>query len=89
MSIDIDTRKAKIQALEARTLQADNLRRQETGLEPYPNWESYQAAIDARSEARAKMKAAKRPPLPEEEAFVTESAKILLDMIVAQKSAQQ
>ena len=89
LSLDIDTRKAKIQALEARTLQAENLRRQETGLEPYPNWESYQAAIDARSEARAKMKAAKRPPLPEEEAFVTESAKILLDMIVAQKSAQQ
>ncbi len=87
LSLDIDTRKAKIQALEARTLQAENLRRQETGLEPYPNWESYQAAIDARSEARAKMKAAKRPPLPEEEAFVTESAKILLDMIVAQKSA--
>ena len=89
LSLDIDTRKAKIQALEARTLQAENLRRQETGLEPYPNWESYQAAIDARSEARAKMKAAKRPPLPEEEAFVTESAKILLDMIVAQQSAQQ
>lgn len=89
LSLDIDTRKAKIQALEARTLQAENLRRQETGLEPYPNWESYQAAIDARSEARAKMKAAKRPPLPEEEAFVMESAKILLDMIVAQQSAQQ
>lgn len=89
LSLDIDTRKAKIQALEARTLQAENLRRQETGLEPYPNWQSYQAAIDARSEARAKMKAAKRPPLPEEEAFVTESAKILLDMIVAQQSAQQ
>lgn len=89
LSLDIDTRKAKIKALEARTLQAENLRRQETGLEPYPNWESYQAAIDARSEARAKMKAAKRPPLPEEEAFVTESAKILLDMIVAQQSAQQ
>lgn len=89
LTLDIDTRKAKIQALEARTLQAENLRRQETGLEPYPNWESYQAAIDARSEARAKMKAAKRPPLPEEEAFVTESAKILLDMIVAQKSGQQ
>lgn len=89
LSLDIDTRKAKIQALEARTLQAENLRRQETGLEPYPNWQSYQAAIDARSEARAKMKAAKRPPLPEEEAFVMESAKILLDMIVAQQSAQQ
>ncbi|WP_374295556.1 carboxy terminal-processing peptidase [Acinetobacter sp.] len=89
LALDIDTRKAKIQALEAKTLQAENIRRKETGLAPYPNWESYQASIDARSEARAKMKAAKRPPLPEEEAFVTESAKILLDMIVAQKSGQK
>ncbi|MFC3903045.1 carboxyl-terminal processing protease [Acinetobacter marinus] len=86
LSLDIDTRKAEIQTLEAKTLQAENRRRQETGLAPYPNWESYQAAIDARSEARAKMKESKRPPLPEEEAFVTESAKILLELTSLQKT---
>lgn len=86
LSLDIDTRKAEIQTLEAKTLQAENRRRQETGLVPYPNWESYQAAIDARSEARAKMKESKRPPLPEEEAFVTESAKILLELTSLQKT---
>ncbi|MCH4246969.1 MAG: carboxy terminal-processing peptidase [Acinetobacter populi] len=84
--LDIDQRKAEINALEAQTLAVENARRQATNLAPYANWESYQAALDARSEARAKMKEAKRPPLPEEEAFVTESAQILLDMIDLQKA---
>lgn len=86
MVLDIDQRKAEINALEAQTLAVENARRQATNLTPYANWESYQAALDARSEARAKMKEAKRPPLPEEEAFVTESAQILLDMIDLQKN---
>ncbi len=87
--LDIDARKAEIQALEAQTLANENRRREATGLKPYANWESYQASIDARNEARAKMKAAKRPPLPEEEAFVAESAKILLDMTDLQKTSVQ
>ncbi|GAA5016858.1 carboxy terminal-processing peptidase [Acinetobacter puyangensis] len=84
--LDIDQRKAEINALEAQTLAVENARRKATNLAPYANWESYQAALDARSEARAKMKEAKRPPLPEEEAFVTESAQILLDTIDLQKA---
>ena len=86
--LDIAVRKAKIQELEAKTLANENARRIATGLKPYTNWESYQAAMDALGEARSKMKVAKRPPLPEEEAFVTESAKILLDMIDLQKNTK-
>ena len=88
VSLDIDERKAKIHQIEQKTLDNENRRRQATGLKPYPNWESYQAAMDALSESRAKMKAAKRPPLPEEETFVNESAKILLDMIDLQKKTK-
>lgn len=86
--LDIATRKAEIKAIEHETLTSENTRRVATGLKPYANWESYQAALDARNEARAKMKAAKRPPLPEEEAFVIESAKILLDMVALQKATK-
>lgn len=85
-SLNIDTRKREIQELEAETLRAENTRRTATGLQPYANWESYQAALDARSESRAKMKAAQRPPLPEDEAFITESANILMDMASLQKA---
>jgi carboxyl-terminal processing protease len=85
-SLNIDTRKREIQELEAETLRAENARRTATGLQPYANWESYQAALDARSESRAKMKAAQRPPLPEDEAFITESANILMDMASLQKA---
>lgn len=86
--LDINARKAKIKELEDLTLANENQRRATTGLKPYANWESYQAAMDALSESRAKMKAAKRPPLPEEETFVTESAQILLDMIDLQKNTK-
>ena len=77
--LDITQRRAELLTLEKRTLDAENQRRAETGLKPYANWESYQAAIDALAESRAKMKVAKRPALAEEETFVTESANILLD----------
>lgn len=77
--LNIDQRKAELNALEQKTLEAENQRRTVTGQKPYANWESYQASMDALVEARAKMKAAQRPSLPEEEAFVTESANILLD----------
>lgn len=88
IELDITARKAQINAIEAETLANENKRREALGQKPYANWESFQAAMDARNEARAKMKAAKRPPLSEEEAFVTESAKILLDMITLQKNTK-
>ncbi len=86
MSLDIDVRRKEMLTLEAITLDDENARRKVTGEAPYVNWESYQAALDARSEARAKMKAAQRPQLPEDEAYVTESANILLDLMTLQKN---
>ena len=83
--LDITQRKAELNALEKQTLDAENVRRTATGLKPYANWESYQAALDALAESRAKMKANKRPPLPEEETFVTEAANVLLDYNQIQK----
>jgi len=73
--LDLEQRKA---------LEAENARRAATGLKPYPNWESYQASLDAMVEARAKMKAKERPALPEEEAFVLEAAHVLADYAQAQ-----
>ena len=77
--LDITERKAELTALEQKTLEAENERRKVTGLKPFANWESYQASLEGLAESRAKMKAAQRPALPEEEAFVTEAANILLD----------
>ncbi len=85
LSLNIDIRKKQMLEMEASQLAAENARRKLTGGAPYANWESYQAALDARSESRAKMKAAQRPQLPEDEAYVTESANILLDMVKLQK----
>lgn len=84
--LDMDQRKAELIALEQETLQAENQRRQATGQKPYANWESYQASLDALAESRAKMKATQRPALPEEEAFVTEAANVLLDYAKVQKA---
>ncbi|NNP73150.1 tail-specific protease [Acinetobacter defluvii] len=83
--LDIEKRKAELNELELKTLAAENKRRAETGLKAYPNWESYQASLDALAESRAKMKANKRPPLPEEETFVTEAANVLIDLAQLQK----
>ena len=77
--LDMDQRKVELNSLEQKTLDSENQRRIATGQKPYANWESYQASIDALIETRAKMKAAQRPALAEEEAFVTESANVLLD----------
>lgn len=83
--LDIEKRKAELNTLELKTLAAENKRRAETGLKAYPNWESYQASLDALAESRAKMKANKRPALPEEETFVTEAANVLIDLASLQK----
>lgn len=77
--LDLKKRKAELLELEQKTLDADNERRKAMGLKPYANWESYQASLDALVESRAKMKAAQRPALPEEETFVKEAANVLLD----------
>lgn len=77
--LDLQQRKAELIAMEQKTLDAENTRRAATGMKPYPNWESYQASLDALIETRAKMKAKERPALPEEEAFVIEAANVLLD----------
>lgn len=85
VSLDLQQRKTDLQAIEKRTLDAENARRQATGLTPYANWESYQASREALMEERSKMKASQRPALPEEEAFVTEASNILLDYIQLRK----
>ncbi len=78
--LDIGQRQAELHKLEQQTLQAENKRRVATGQKAYPNWESYQAALDALSESRARMKINKRPSLPEDETFVTEAANVLMDL---------
>jgi carboxyl-terminal processing protease len=85
LSLDIDKRRQEVAAIEAKTLAAENERRQALGQPAYPNWQTYQISLDAKSEARAKIIEGKRPPLPEEEAFVTESAHILIDQILAKE----
>ncbi|MCF8998602.1 carboxy terminal-processing peptidase [Acinetobacter nectaris] len=79
LELDINSRRAEIDRMEQKTLDAENQRRKLTDLKPYANWETYQASLDALAEARAKMKVGQRPPLPEEQAFVTEAANVLLD----------
>ncbi|MDO4223629.1 MAG: carboxy terminal-processing peptidase [Acinetobacter sp.] len=85
VSLDIAQRKAELLAVEKRTLAAENTRRTATGLTPYANWESYQAARDALIEERSKMKATQRPALPEDETFVIEASHILLDYVQLQQ----
>ncbi|MCF4168762.1 carboxy terminal-processing peptidase [Acinetobacter baumannii] len=77
--LDIDKRRAELLSLEKQTLDAENERRIASGQKPFPNWESYQASLDALAESRAKMKANQRPALPEEETFVNEAANVLMD----------
>ncbi len=79
IELDLNNRKEELHSIEQKTLDAENTRRTETGLKPYANWGSYQTALDGLAESRAKMKAAKRPALPEDEAFVTEASQVLLD----------
>ncbi|HBC3652403.1 TPA: carboxy terminal-processing peptidase, partial [Acinetobacter baumannii] len=45
--LDIDKRRAELLSLEKQTLDAENERRIATGQKPFPNWESYQASLDA------------------------------------------
>ncbi|MFZ3074770.1 MAG: carboxy terminal-processing peptidase [Psychrobacter glacincola] len=78
VALDINKRRAKMQLIEKRSLEAENKRQIATGERPYANWNTYQAAMDAKFEERSQMKAAERPELPEDEAYINEAAYIML-----------
>ena len=78
INLDINSRRAKMQLIEKRSLEAENKRLIATGERPYANWNTYQAAMDAKFEERSQMKANERPELPEDEAFINEAAYIML-----------
>lgn len=79
--LDIDKRRAKAKALDAQVLHAENIRRKALGLPIHKDWANYQAYLDELGETRAKMNEAKRPKLPEDEAFVIEAARIMLSAL--------
>ncbi|WP_041757448.1 carboxy terminal-processing peptidase [Psychrobacter arcticus] len=78
VALDINKRRAKMQLIEKRSLEVENKRLIATGERPYANWNTYQAAMDAKFEERSQMKAGERPELPEDEAFINEAAYIML-----------
>lgn len=78
VKLNIDDRRAKLQSIEQKMLKAENARRIATGQSVYTNWDNYQAALDAEVEIRSKMKEKERPKLPEDEAFIFEAAKVML-----------
>ena len=78
IALDINSRRAKMALIEQRTLEAENKRRIATGQQPYADWDTYQAAMDAKFEERSQMKLHERPQLPEDEVFVKEAAYIML-----------
>ena len=78
VNLDINSRRAKMQLIEKRSLEAENKRLIATGERPYANWNTYQAAMDAKFEERSQMKATERPELPEDEAFINEAAYVML-----------
>ena len=78
VALDINKRRAKMQLIEKRSLEAENKRQIASGERPYTNWNTYQAAMDAKFEERSQMKALERPELPEDEAYINEAAYIML-----------
>ncbi|WP_201587864.1 carboxy terminal-processing peptidase [Psychrobacter jeotgali] len=78
ISLNINKRRAKMQLIEERSLAAENKRLIATGEKPYANWNTYQAAMDAKFEERSEMKANERPDLPENEAYINEAAYLML-----------
>ena len=78
IDLDINSRRAKMKLIEQRTLEAENKRLIATGERPYKDWNTYQAAMDAKFEERSQMKSNERPQLPEDEVFVKEAAYLML-----------
>ena len=76
--LDINNRRAKMKLVEQRSLEAENQRLKASGERPYANWNTYQAAMDAKFEERSQMKALERPQLPEDEAYINEAAFLML-----------
>lgn len=87
LPLSLSQRLAQTRQVESMTLLAENQRRRVTGMAPYANWESYMAAQDAQAEQRGRLRAAQRPQLPEDEAFITESANILIDQMQRNRGA--
>ncbi len=79
VDLDINKRRAKMKLIEQRSLEAENRRQIATGSSPYANWNTYQAAMDAKFEERSQMKESERPELPEDEAYIFEAAQLMLD----------
>lgn len=79
VSLNIDERRAKLKNIEDLTLQAENTRRKATGQPIFTSWDNYQAYLDAEAVNRAKMKTSERPKLPEDEVFLQEAAKVMLE----------
>ena len=78
VDLDINKRRAKMQLIEDRTLAAENKRLKATGERQYANWNTYQAAMDAKFEERSQMKESERVELPESETFINEAAYLML-----------
>ena len=76
--LDINNRRAKMKLVEQRSLEAENQRLKASGERPYSDWNTYQAAMDAKFEERSQMKALERPQLPEDEAYINEAAYLML-----------
>ena len=78
IDLDISSRRAKMNLIEQRSLEAENKRQLAMGKSPYANWNTYQAAMDAKFEERSQMRESERPPLPESEAYINEAAYLML-----------
>ena len=79
VKLNINERRAHQKQIEQKTLDAENARRVATGNKPYASWTEYQAAVEAMFEERSRLKNDQRPKLPEDEAYVIEAAKIMLE----------
>ncbi len=79
IDLDINKRRAKMKLIERRSLEAENKRQIAIGSSPYANWNTYQAAMDAKFEERSQMKQSERPELPEDEVYIYEAAQLMLD----------
>lgn len=79
VSLHIDERRAKLKNVEHLSLQAENTRRAATGLAPFTTWDNYQAYLDAEAVSRAKMQEKVRPKLSEDEVFLKEAARVMLE----------
>ncbi len=78
VDLDINRRRTKMNMIEKLSLEAENKRLIATGTSPYSNWNTYQAAMDAKFEERSQMKVGERPELPEDETFIKEAAYLML-----------